>query len=248
MTIVFYDIASAAPGGAWSPSTWKVRYCLNFKAIPYRTEWIEMPDIEAHCKKFGIAANIKRNGEPCYTLPAIHDPSTGVYIGDSIRIAEYLEKQYPNKPTVFPYNTLGLQMEFETAFWTQLRAMWQFIVPAAFPRLNEASKEFYRRTRENSFGKKLEDIAPTGDDAVKEWAKVEEGFGKAAVWYSKNGGKGPFLMGETLSWADLVVGAYLAWFRIIWGEESREWRDIVSWHGGRWKSVYEALKAYETAA
>ncbi|KAF8965877.1 hypothetical protein BDZ97DRAFT_1658354 [Flammula alnicola] len=246
MTIIFYDIPSTVPGIAWSPNTWKVRYCLNFKGIPYKTEWVEYPDIAAHCKKLGIApTRTNRDGSPYYSLPAIHDPSTGVYMADSIPIAEYLEKQYPNTPSVFPHNTLGLQMEFENAFDSKMGAMWNFVIPAACSRLNPVSEEFYRRTREKSYGKKIEDIAPKGEDAVTEWAKVEHGLGEIARWYSKNGGNGPFLMGETLSWADFVVGGHMVWFRNILGTDSREWTDIVSWQGGIWKTFCESLAPYE---
>ncbi|KAF9479952.1 hypothetical protein BDN70DRAFT_993116 [Pholiota conissans] len=74
MSIILWDIPSTI--GPWSSNTWKVRYCLNFKGIPYKTEWIEYPDIAPHCQRLGISyTTIKSDGMPYYSLPAIYDGS-----------------------------------------------------------------------------------------------------------------------------------------------------------------------------
>jgi glutathione S-transferase len=246
MTITFFDIPSATPENGWSPNTWKARYALNFKGIPYKTEWIEYPDIEAHCKKLGILPTSKNpDGSPHYTLPAIHDPSTGIYVSDSMLIAEYLEKTYPDTPSLFPHNTVGLQSTFFPAFESNLDALWQFSLPATCSILNAPSAEYFRRTREAHFGKTMEDLFPKGEVGVVEWAKVQEGYTKTASWFAKTG---PFMMGDTPSWADFVVASYTLWSRIIWGEDSQQWKDITSWNGGRWKTLMESLKKYETVA
>ncbi|KAJ8699426.1 hypothetical protein PTI98_002541 [Pleurotus ostreatus] len=67
--IIFYDIPSSLEPQAWSHNTWRVRYALNIKGIPYQTVWVEYPDIEAVCKKIGASPT----GEeaPHYTLPVI---------------------------------------------------------------------------------------------------------------------------------------------------------------------------------
>ena len=41
---VLFDLPGK-DGRAWSPNTWKVRSVLNYKKVPYQTEWIEFPDI-----------------------------------------------------------------------------------------------------------------------------------------------------------------------------------------------------------
>ncbi|KAF8157811.1 hypothetical protein B0H34DRAFT_706156 [Crassisporium funariophilum] len=250
MTITFYDIPSSLAINAWSPNTWKTRYCLNYKGIPYKTEWVEYPDIEAHCIKLGIAGTgTKADGSAMYTLPAIHDPSTGKYISDSVVIAEYLEKQYPNTPSLFPHGTEGLQNAFAEAYANQLEPLWQFILPATCLKLNPPSEAYFRRTREQSFGKKLEDLVPKGQAWAEEWAKVQDGLGKVDAWLSKDSGgqrKGPFVLGDTISWGDLVIASYTIWLKIVWGENSKEWKDISGWHGGRWVKLVDALGKYET--
>ncbi|KDR69175.1 hypothetical protein GALMADRAFT_923652 [Galerina marginata CBS 339.88] len=45
---------------------------------------------------------------------------------------------------------------------------------------------------------------------------------------------------------DAVVGGWTLWLRIVWGENSRQWKDIKSWHGGRWNAILDGLKKYDT--
>jgi glutathione S-transferase len=220
------------------------RYCLNFKGVAYKTEWIEYPDIESHCVKLGIPpTSTKPDGRAHYTLPALHDPSTGVYISDSLLIAEYLDKTYPSAPSLFPNHTIGVQWPFSDAFTENISALWTFILPPSGLRLNPPSEAYFRRTREASYGKTLEDIVPKGDAAVEQWGKFKEGLDKVDAWYAKSGG--PYLLGDTVSWADFSVAGYIVWMRIVWGEDSQEWKDISSWHGGRWKELLNNLKKYE---
>lgn len=46
--------------------------------------------------------------------------------------------------------------------------------------------------------------------------------------------EGPYFMGTTISFADIVLASYSMWIRKILGEESEEWKDIISWNGSRW--------------
>ena len=221
------------------------RVVLNYKGIPYRTEWVEYPDIEAVSKKLGIKpTGRKRDGSPLYTLPAIHDPSTGVYIADSFVIADYLEKTYPDTPLVFPNETAGLQRAFITTFEKNIDSVWSFIIPATNFRLNPASEEYFRRTREISFGQKLEDVIPTGNTRTEEWGKFEQGLTKIHSYLALT--KGPYMLGDTISWSDFVLFSFIYWFKLIWGEDSKEWKDIASWNDGRWEALIRGLEKYHT--
>lgn len=159
-------------------------------------------------------------------------------------IAEYLEKTYPT-PSFFPHNTIAFQSLFEDAVRgaTQLKSQLRFAIPNIFLVVSPQSKDYFRRTREAAFGKSLEEIAPQGDEAVAEWAAVKAGWGTIDSWYIKSGG--PFIMGDTISWADFVVGSWLIWARTIWGEDSQKWKDYASWHNGRWEKVLNDLKEYQ---
>ncbi|KAF5317737.1 hypothetical protein D9619_012628 [Psilocybe cf. subviscida] len=245
MTISLYDTASAHPLGAWSPSTWRIRHALNYKNIPYKTEWIELPDIEKRSKEFGIRPTIDRPNFTRYTLPAIHDSATNIYMADSVPIVEYLEKQYPDTPTVFPNDTFGLQLFFENSLNNHLEPIWPFIVPGVFHILNPVSQEFYRRTREKSHKNTLEEIEPKGKEAVDAWIKSKAGFSKIAERYTKCQAQGPFLMGDTVSWSDFVLSAELIWYRCTLGKNSAKWKEIRTWDGGFWGRFVDVMKKYE---
>lgn len=222
------------------------RYCLNFKNIPYTTEWVELGDIEAHCKKLGIAPTSKRrDGSPLYTLPAIYDPSTNIYLADSLAIARYLEKQYPDTRPIFPHSSGALHLAFTKALLDEIDAVTPFVVPGIYAILSPATQAYFRRTREVSWGKKLEEIAPQGKDKVVRWVNFRNGLGNVDEWFAMNGG-GPFVMGDTLSWSDIILASELSWFRATWGEHSSEWKDILSWHEGRWETFVGNMKEYET--
>ncbi|KAF8742573.1 hypothetical protein AX14_003607 [Amanita brunnescens Koide BX004] len=165
MTIIFYDFPSQR--GPYNPNTWKVRYTLNYKGIPYKTEWKEYSDVEKISKEKGIPPGGEVNpetGGAYYTFPAIVDESTGVALSDSIRIAEYLDKAYPNTPKVIIPGTESLQAAFVGSFRPYLKAMWQFVLPATLDLIeNPESNEYFYRTRSGRFGKDLKTFKPTGD-------------------------------------------------------------------------------------
>jgi hypothetical protein len=42
--VVLYDLASTR-GRCFSPAVWRIRLLLNYKRVPYRTSFLEFPDI-----------------------------------------------------------------------------------------------------------------------------------------------------------------------------------------------------------
>ncbi|TFK67275.1 hypothetical protein BDN72DRAFT_843302 [Pluteus cervinus] len=254
--IVFYDIPSAVPINAWSPNTWKVRYALNYKKLPYRTEWVEYPDIAATCIRIGAAPTTvwAKDGSPYYTSPFIFDPNTNIAVSDSLVIIQYLDEQYPNTPSLvrFSSGNLGvIQAGFvEVLEEVILAQAWQFLLPRVREILNPASEDYFRRTREESFEQRLEDVVPKKEngDWDKEWAKVKKGFEKAEKWFKQHGtgDSGEWVLGDTLSFADVAIASYLIFIRITMGEDSQNWKDITSWSGGRWARIVERLAPYET--
>ena len=187
---------------------------------------------------------MKADGSPAYLLPVIHDTATGASAADSLAIAEYLEKTYPEAPSLFPNGTAAFQVLFQDALPAgALQPLGSFSAAAVHSVVNSASKAHIRRTREAAYGKPLEEIAPRGDAAVAEWAKVEAGWGTIAGWYAKSAG--PFLLGPTVSWADFVVACWLVTARSVWGEDAQKWKDIAAWNGGRFAKLLDDLKKYQ---
>ncbi|KAF5361271.1 hypothetical protein D9758_010318 [Tetrapyrgos nigripes] len=245
--LIFYDIPSRDLG-PWSPNTWKTRYALNFKNIPYKTIWVEYPDIEPTLKQLNIAPCMtKADGvTPHYTLPAIYDPVRKEGVTDSLAIAVWLDERYPEAPKLVPEGTLTFHKAFLSAFSSNIEAMLQFTIPKVTWALNERSEGYFRKTREERFGMKMEELYPEpGTEKRKgEWKKLEEGLGKVAGWYGKDN---TFVMeGEdSACFADFMLGGFIIWIRILFGKNSEEWKDVASWHGGRLGRLIKALEKYE---
>jgi len=244
--ITFYDIPSKTVEGiAWSPNTWKTRLALNFKGVPYKTVWVEYPDIEALSKEIGAApTGVKKDGSPSYTLPAIYDPKTKKVISDSQDIAEYLDATYPSEPLLFPPGTVALQIAFQEAFTaTALPSFFAPMLQESGFVLNEKSAVYFRQTREAMYGKPLEQFSPVGPTRDGDWKKVEQGFSVVAGWLKRNGG-GLYVMGDTPSYADLNILAFLFWVKSVRGANSSDWKNIQTWDNGTWGKLIKAFDQY----
>ncbi|KDQ55552.1 hypothetical protein JAAARDRAFT_158904 [Jaapia argillacea MUCL 33604] len=250
--ITLYDIPSTI--GSWSPNVWKVRFALNVKSIPHKTIWVEMSDIESVAQSLGASPPhlktwSKTNpSAPLYTLPIIHDPNTNAVISDSLPIAEYLDETYPDTPTLVPKGTRALIAGFNFGFMSAVVLDWlyPFMIPALVGVMNPASADYFRSTREMVFGRRLCEISPVGSELREEqWRKVREGFRLMNSWFEPNGVVGgEYVMGDK-TFADLVLVGWLILVKIVQGEDSREWKDVKSWDGGRWGRLIEAYKKYE---
>ncbi|KAI0089591.1 glutathione transferase GTE1 [Irpex rosettiformis] len=232
--IILYDAPSQRSYKAWSPNTWKIRYALNYKGIAYRTEWTEYPDIEPLCKRLGIPPTDKKpNGGDRYTLPIIYDPSTNTAVGDSAKIAKYLDTAYPRTPRIFPPGTDAFQAAFEAFFLSKILQPTFRTVAAqtAAKTLNPISGEFFRRSREEDFYfGKLENL-----NTPEAWKALEEGLGQAKIFLEANGeGKALTFFGnkDKLTFSDFQLAAVLKWSKSAWGDNSEEWERIARFHDG----------------
>ena len=146
------------------------RFILNLKGIPYRTVWLEYPDIEPTLAAHGIAPThhlISKTQR--YTLPAIIDPLTSTSLSDSLLIAEYLDSRPGARgPALFPPSTRALQRAFAATYLGRLTpAIFQLIATRNASILSPRGQEFYTRTREAWVGP-LDALAPPGSKAHAE--------------------------------------------------------------------------------
>jgi len=249
MSIILYDIPSKLPGSAWSPNTLKARIALLYKGLPFKTEWLEYPEIEPAMIRLGADPDPTRkklDGSPCYTLPVIHDTTTGKVVADSMKIAQYLDETYQDKPLLFPYDARAPIHVFSEFLSPLLQSFVPLIVPPMCSKLSPQSEEYYRRLWKGLLGVELVDIVPPpGPKRDEAWAKVKANLSKIAVILQKNGAdKGPYFYGDTFSHADVIVVGFLHWARAILGQEP-EWADFESWDGGHWARLMEWTKEYQ---
>lgn len=215
------------------------RFTLNYKGLPYRTVWVEYPDIEGLCKKIGADPTKPPSAAfGQYTLPVLQDPNTGRVISESIKIARYLDAAYPDTPPILPPQLDALTEALDYVFMNSVfgEHLRYILLPAVPTGLNTGgSAEYFRRTRESAFGCKLEDVAPPGSAKREEyWKGGREGLSLIAGWLEADGKEKRWFAGETISHADLILAGFLTWARDTVGPESAEWKEVASWDGGRW--------------
>lgn len=217
------------------------RYCLNYKGLPYKTVWLEYPDIEPTMKKIGALPTGKRpDGSILYTIPAIYDDSTGTAIAESTLIAEYLDKTYPSTPRIIPPGTHALQLAFADLFFSKNGPLMLLLLPDV--PFNPISVEFFNKHHAPIFGAPtLEGLRVSPEQQNIQWEKVKDIFGKFDEMIKEDG---IWVMGNTPSFADFVIGSLLITVKAIYGKESGEWKRIMSWHGGRWKRLMRGLDGY----
>ncbi|KAG1748572.1 hypothetical protein EDB19DRAFT_1847260 [Suillus lakei] len=227
LPLVLYDILSELPGNNFSPNPAKPRFILSYKDLPFVTLWVEYSDISIAMKSIGAKPNGKRrDGSDVYTVPVLSDPNTGAIIIDSLEIASYLEKTYPEKP-IFPNNSEPLIRAFDAAHMSLIIPGIKPLFARSAEVMNPASAKFF-------IGVRSMDV-PLPWDAKHEgdWKLLEKGYNTAYEWYQKTDGK--WIMGDTFSYADIIVACCLLWYKRVVKED--EWAKISSWNGGKWAQV-----------
>jgi len=226
-----------------------IRVALNYKGVPFKTEWVEYPDIEPVMKKIGSAPTMKNSdGQDLYTLPAIHDSDTAKVVTNSLDISEYLDEKYPDKPLLFPPGTrAAIELFRYTLNRTVLDPLADLVIPRVIYNLNPRSEEFYRRTREVSYGCTMEEISPPGPKRDELWANLQKHMTQYAAWYDENGPGKLFFFGDTFSFADAIMIGNILWAEKALGPTSDEYKMLTSWDGGRWGELVEATRQYSSA-
>jgi len=226
LPLVMYDIVSNLPGNHFSPNPAKTRFVLSYKNLPFVTLWVEYSDIPIAMKAIGAKPNKRRDGSEVYTVPVLSDPNTGALITDSLEIASYLDKTYPEKP-IFPNSSEPLIRAFEPAYLSLLQHAIKFIFVRATEILSPASVKFFTKARTVDVPLPW-DVNPDAD-----WELLEKGHNIVYEWYQKTDGK--WIMGDTFSYADIIVASWLLSYKRVL--KADEWLRVSSWNGGKWTQV-----------
>lgn len=192
--------------------------------------------------KLGLEPTSKNDdGSPYYCLPVIHDPSTKTTILNSKEIIKYLDKTYPDTPPLLPKGTLAFHAAFMATWGPVHTSLFYVVVCAVANQLPERSQVYFRTTREESLGMKLEDVA-----GEKEWENVETSFAALDKVLSANGkGMDELMMGDKVCYADIQIVSGLLWAKAALGEGSEEWKKIIGWNGGKWARILHRFSQYE---
>ncbi|TFK22113.1 hypothetical protein FA15DRAFT_671854 [Coprinopsis marcescibilis] len=256
--ITFYDFLCPPPQVTKSGNTWKTRLTLNYKGLPYKTENIEYAEIADLYKKHGIPpAIVFPNGHAHYTLPVIKDDSSGkdVFVVDSLEIAKYLDKTYPNTPRLIP-DVEDAEAQIK-AFENQMNGTFVSVMPVMFKAslssITERSQEFFKaaRVRDMNFifphkpVSSWDDIQFTPEEVQAAWASLEKPLDALS---NRFGGKETFhwALGDQITSADLILAGLLLCVKAVNGEDSPQWQSIMTWSNGKWKTFLDKLEPYQS--
>ena len=186
------------------------RMVLNFKNMPYRTEWVEYPDISPKFKSLGIPPNPKELNAFEYSIPAMR-VSGGECIMDSLAIAKALEAMQPQPPL---HLDNGYIDRTQGAVGKTLMAL----APMAMPRvpvkvLREKSQPYFNETREKRFGMPLSELAKS-EKAQNAWQSADPGVQDMKTLLHEHE-EGPYLMGDTVSFADFILAGMWRFIEIL---------------------------------
>lgn len=244
--ITLFDIPSTLPGNAWSLNSWRVRLALAYKGIPFRTEWIEYPEIQPALQKHNIGpTDTNSDGSPYYSIPAILDvdDTTGkvkAALADSFPIAKYLDDAYPDTPRLVPEGAYEDQKAFADGFMmNSIAPIMVLMIRLTLPKLHDASQNHFACARARDFYtlfkvESVEDWPWAPEDQAKLWGDAKAVLDKLDAKVSETDGKGPWYLGDQVSFADFVLGGCFIWMQLVLGEDSEEWANAKSWNGGRW--------------
>ena len=181
---------------------------LNYKSIPYKTHWLEYPDIEPHFKSLSIPPN--QEGTP-YTIPAITLPD-GTHVMDSQTIALALEKRYPNKSVHLDSPYVDKVGKLIPGIMGTLTGVCMPLVPRTI--LNPRSAKYFEETRAVKFGMPLSQLEKEkgGESA---WEEAKPVIQEAGKLLKEN--DGPFFLGKEVSYADCMILGILQFAKQLGG-------------------------------
>ena len=226
---------------------------LNYRGLPYRTVYLEFPDIESVCKQIGAPPTSKKgDGSDHYTLPVIYDSATNRTISDSYNISEYLEETYPTTPRLFPVGATsprGLSVKASLLLFDYffMQNVFMPVLPIAIAQcnkvLNPRSQDYFRYHREIWLGDRLEDLAPKGSKKRAErWKQVRAGLDNLAHFMDQAGGE--YFLGNEFSRAEIILIAFLSSIKVH--VPVTEWeKNIAKANGGRWDRLLEKTRALQ---
>ncbi|RFU30601.1 hypothetical protein B7463_g5756, partial [Scytalidium lignicola] len=174
----FYELSGPK---SWSPFCCCTKYALNYKRIPYETVKLSYPAISPTCTKlFPDMTNLKA------TVPIIEILGEDYEVlNNSTPIAKLLNQRFPESAGFRDLKGLDKIDAYAAETSKKGSCIFGWVVFDVYENAldkTDGSREFFRRTREESEGCRLEDITQVvdgGEDQLleamrKAWAPLRE--------------------------------------------------------------------------
>ncbi|TPX36222.1 hypothetical protein SmJEL517_g01565 [Synchytrium microbalum] len=198
--IILYDLCAKDTSVRFSPYVWRTKLALEHKQIPYETVSSGFTD------KPRLIALSKQD-----LVPVIVDPNNSdKVVSDSWKIAEYLESQYPDKPSLFGGDAGTNGVLFIQKWWQYngIRPIGTYVIVDVWKCISDKDAAFFRAGREKLLKKTLEDVEKGRENRVKAWRPTLRPLKDLLREQS-------FIGGKTPNYSDYIVFAAFQWARCV---------------------------------
>jgi glutathione S-transferase len=155
---------------------------------------------------------------------------------DSSAIAQFLESTYP-EPAVPLTSELGREIEIKSRSIIG-RTLSGSIMPREINILPPRSQEYFRRTREASIGRRLEDVLDLNKEE-ENWLAIDGELRAVGELMRTNKAEGPFVLGARPTYTDFFIAGALQSARMV---DEGTFQRVVKYPG--YKDIYEGCQPY----
>jgi glutathione S-transferase len=221
MGLQLYDLAASDPERRFSPYCWRIKLALTHKRLAVETiPW-----------RFMDKDVIAFSGQG--RVPVLVDGDR--VVSDSWAIATYLEETYSDRPSLFSGPAAQTVTRFVNS-WADnvvVPGISRLVLADIYAHLHEKDRAYFRETRENRFGMKLEAVSADRDTRV---VAFRQGLEPMRMMLDAQ----PFFGGDTPTYADYIVFGCFQWSRcisdfrlLVPGDPVAAWRDrLLGTFGG----------------
>ena len=196
MAFVIYELCGSDERNLFSPHCWKARMSLAHKGLDFEvvpTPFTAIGEVEDRSSR---------------TLPIVRDRAR--VISDSFEIALYLEREYPDRESLFA-GAGGVSLARFVQHWTQSN-LHSIVGQACLLEIHDGlaprDQQYFRESRESRFGASLEEVAEAGAEA---WKRIHEVLAPLESML----GNQPYIGGEAPLFADYIVFGCFQWMRMV---------------------------------
>jgi glutathione S-transferase len=193
--LTLYELAGADRALRFSPHCWKTRMALAHKGL----EADRIP-----CW-FTEKALIAFSGQTL--VPILVDGTESVH--DSWHIALHLERHFPDRPTLFAAAAVPLtHFVNRWADTVLVPALARIILQDIYRLLAPVDQPYFRQTREQRFGQRLEEVVADRAGHIADFRKTLAPLRQTLALQ-------PFLAGDAPAYADYCVFGMFMWARCV---------------------------------